>query len=366
MSRVTVKIRNPWTPHQVLAQVNAVTDSLRYGFVLDRASRAIFSISRGDPLFSENLGLLDIGSMVSLERVDDDALPWVGYVTFMHIDKTAPAGSFVCDDFAGSIYMKARTPKNWAELDQAAGLHIQNTFRDADARQNPPVMTRLDMDGGLGPHVAYTPRAEPLLDMLRTMSRLGWEWAVHPHGLKGGPLQMHLQWAGQVGFDRSTEMIFTEGAHFENAKLHKSADGHFSNALAVGGTGDFGARDAAQANAAGSGSDLELITGTAFEKAPPTSPALAGTRTLIEPSVTGTDALGSMARRLHTAPEHIRERLTFQLVESAIDMEKIELGSYYGVRFSDLELGLGYERVVRCMALNCDESGVLEMIAEAQ
>lgn len=360
MTDVMVTFRDPYPPHRVLAATRAVENSLAYGFVLDRASKASFKLSRSDALVSASPDIPVLGAMVSLERTDS-VLPWVGYVTDMTVDLADSEAAFTCQDWAGALFENARTAKDWAEIELSSGEIIRRVYMDTDARGEPPLLGWLDAEAG--PAVPYTAKGETFLAFLRDMSRrTGWEWALYT--LVGAAVEVRLKWTGAIGFDRHDEMLLQEGRHFKRARLTRSAEGHRAAAVAIGGSGTFRDRPAAQVNA--TGRKDEGIEGQVAGISKPSSPALAGTRVLIEPGVSSTEALLATARRSLSAPEYIKERLTLHLVESTIDMNKIELGSRYTVKFANLALGLGYERVIRVMALSLNESGVMEMIAEVQ
>ena len=89
-----------------------------------------------------------------------------------------------------------------------------------------------------------------------------------------------------------------------------------------------------------------------------------GTRVAFEPSETSLEALATTARRVYAARDWIGEHLTFSFVETTVDMNLIELGGIYGVRFKDLVLGLGYEREIRIHGLALGEDGVVDVEAE--
>jgi hypothetical protein len=357
---VLVSFRGPYPPHRVLGATRAVENSLAYGFVLDRLSRAAFKVSRADALVDDNPDVFAFGNMVTLERTDS-ALPWVGYITDSDMDNADPEASFVCNDWAGALFEEARTATGWSEIELSSGEIIRRVHMEANARAEPPLLCALD--AGAGPTVPFTAKGESFLAFLRDMARrTGWEWALYP--TVGTSVQMRLKWTGSVGIDRSHAVAFQEGRHFKRAKIARSTDGYKAAAVAIGGSGTFRERPAAQINFAGRSDEGIVSQKSGF--AAPTSPALAGTRVLIEPGVSSAEALLATARRSFTAPDYIKERLTLYLVESTIDMTKIELGSRYTVRFKTLDLGLTYERVVRAMALSLNESGVMEMVAEVQ
>jgi hypothetical protein len=357
---VVIKFRDPYSPHRELGEARAVVGSLAYGFVLNRASRATFKISRGDALVSSNPDALALGRMVTLER-SDGLLPWVGYITQTDMDTADPEASFICTDWAGTLFERARTAKGWAAQELSSGELIRRVHEEADARGEPPLPCDLDTEAG--PAVPYTPKMETFLAFLRDMAaRTGWEWAMRYS--VGATVGATLKWTGSIGFDRSGEVAFQQGRHFQRARLTRSIEGHISAAVAVGGTGAFGARPAAQVNQAG-----RQDSGIAAQKSgfgPPNSPALAGTRVLVDPVVTTTDALLASARSTFTSPDYVKERPTLSIVESTIDMKKIELGSRYSVKFTSLDLGLGYERVVRVVAIDLSESGIMQLVVEVQ
>lgn len=356
-----IKFHDPHPPHRVLGTAFAVENSLSYGFVANRASRAAFQISRGDALVTDNPDAFALGNMVTLERTDGK-LPWVGYVTQTDVDLADPAASFVCTDWAGQLFEGARTAFGWPEETLASGEWIKRVHADADARGEPPLPCLLDVESG--PPVPYSPKMESFLTFLRDMAkRAGWEWAMFYS--VGHTVRVTLKWTGTIGIDRSGEVTFSEGRHFKRARITRSAEGHISAAVAVGGSGTFSSREAAQVNALGR-ADPGIAAQAAGEAKAPSSPALAGTRVLVEPGATTEEARLATARSTFTSPDYVKERLTLDLVESTIDMSKIELGSSYTVKFTNLDLGLGYERVVRVVAIDLNESGVIGLIVEVR
>lgn len=362
MTEAIVEFRDPWPPHALLGSTKV--NRLRYGFVLNAPGTAYFGLSRGSAQAEANPQHFDVGTMVTIVRTDE-VLPWVGYVSEIDMDVADPEWSYSCEDVAGALFDQARTAKDWPERTTTAGTLIRDVFADAAARAEPPLIAELAQDIGLGPRVAYTVKAESLLGFLQHMAQLtNWEWGLR-NEVAGGAVRVVLTWAERQGFDRRDETHWLQNRHFAVARLTKSAKGYLSSALAVGGAGSFAARPAAQLNATGRADGGIDAQSSGLGR--PASPALAGTRVSLHQDATNVEALFNAARRsLDRPPEQIAERLTLKLAESAIDMTKLELGSYYTVRFSDLNLGLGYSRVIRVMGIALDQSGAVEIVPEVQ
>jgi hypothetical protein len=359
MSDTVVRFREAWAPHRALATTRV--EDLDYGFMVGRPTTATFRVSRSDPNVGKFPDAFKLGQMVTIERTDN-VLPWAGYITQRTLPLGDPYVSFTCKDHAGALFAKARTAKDWQPLDRAAGDLLKLVFSDVDARAEPPLMVRLGGDLAGGPNVEYTAKAQTFLAFLQTVSRItGWEWGLH-HSIEQEPVTT-LLWRDQIGGDYRNEIVFDQEIGFTEARLTQSSDGYLGGVMVVGGSGTFRDRPAAQANREGradAGVDgHKVVADEAAE-----SPALAGTQVLIEQAVTSVAALGTAAVRRFKSIELLKERLTIQLREGGINMKRLELGSVYTVRFSDLDFGLGVERAIRAIGIRLGQDGVVQIVAE--
>lgn len=369
MSEIRAKFRNPFPPHFVIAEVTPT--AVGYGFQLDQASTGALSVSQTDIVGSAQPEAFIHGALVSLER-DDGYLPYVGWVTGRDIVKGAPAVNFELKDWAGGLLAIAACGIWQQPQSLRAGRIAQLVLGEAKQRQRPPLLLDIVADVE-GPTVNYQGRAEPVLDFLRTMSQAGLEWALSVR-VSPNDVKVQLVLSERVGRDLRNEIILEEsesgdvaGGAFVEAKLREDAEGYIASAMVVGGTGDFADRRVVEVNAGGLTSESGIASQVGGEPVP-SSPALSGTRVIVEQSLDNEDALYAVARRQYTTPEYVKSRMTFALFEPWLAqndyLKDIELGSIYGVRFSDLTFGLGYERAVRCVGLDVDSGGVLRMTAD--
>lgn len=358
MTVVTVRLRSPFAPHQVLAETHATR--MRYGFAIGREGRASFPISRADPNLTDLSYLFQLGVMVSLER-SDGLLPWVGFVTDRRLGLSDPHAGFVAQDHYGAIFKQARTAKQQDERTLSSGDLIKEILQEVDARGLPPLDVDFNANVTGGPRISYTPKAERLSSFLTKMARMcDCEWGL-TYSVAPASASASLTWQHRLGHEH-TGVTFEEGRHFEDARLEQRADGHIAAGIAIGSSGTFGARPAVEVNEQGRASPG--VEGRRASIAPiASSPALMGTRVIVEPQVSGTDSLALAAERALEAPDGVREDLTFGLVESEIDMKELELGGTYRVRFAGLDLGLGYQRRIRIKAMSLGEDGVVDCVA---
>jgi hypothetical protein len=93
-----------------------------------------------------------------------------------------------------------------------------------------------------------------------------------------------------------------------------------------------------------------------------------GSRVLTLPNITNENALAASAEREHDTPEHIREQLSFTLIESKIDLTYPPApGDLATVRFSDILQGQTLTRIVRVLGLQHDhESGMIDVEAKIE
>lgn len=360
---VEIRIRDPFPPHRTLAIVEA-GEEFRYGFLIGGPSEVAFAVERSDPNAAANFRM---GNMITFERPKDGAHPWVGYITRARHRLSAPVSWLECRDLLGSLYRRARTPKGWGELRMAAGDWIRSVFADADRRGDPPLLTR--QPSSFGPQIAYTPAAESIADFLETMAAgANWEYGIR-HDVSSPEVISQLLWQPRLGRDMSTAggVRFEEGVHFTDAEYVEDVDGFLKSAVAIGGTGAIEARPAALAS--DTGADDVGISGTPFATSAQRSPILQGTRVVTEPQISNVDALVNVARRQHETPEFIGEALSFQMHESAdadgleaVDVSKIELGSVYEARFSDLAMGATLERRVRLLGYSIGTDGEIDCV----
>lgn len=359
MADVFVRFRDPFYPHSTIAEVRP--SSLRYGFLLHRAGRAGFRVSRGDANLADAFAL---GAFVTVER-DDKVLPWSGYITERVLDAKSAEVAFIAQDLAGSLLDMAIAPKHWPERTAASGQIIREVFTDAMQRADPPIRIRLPEANG--PVVAYTARAETLLSFLRTMERFtDWEWSLRSR-VSSDAVDTELVWQERTGIDRSSAFTLESGVHVSGLKLTQNAEGFIQRAIAVGGTGTFADRTAESVSLDGSGfTGAESSSLGIAEPPSPISPALSGTRVIVGSQITNRAALRLAARRLHFPEEHVREQLDFQFVESRVDLNMIDLGSTYRLRYVDLAFGRKVERRFRIQALSLGTEGKIGVVAEIE
>lgn len=361
MTAVLVSLRDPWPPHQVRAVTRV--GGLRYGFGLNESLRTVLDLSDADPNVA---ALFEHGAMVTLERSSDKLFPWVGYITERDLELGGGTHRVVVDEYANALFSRARTRKDWGTLgEQSIGELIKTLFGEAQRGGSLPVPVAIDSYGG--PDVEYTPRAESLLDVLRDLARVGYEWTMR-YEIDRYTVNATLVCAERLGSDHRSGTVFQGGAHFNEATLHQQAEGLFAEAVVVGGTGTFADRPAATATIEGRASGE---VGAAVYPAPnapllseQTSPIVAGSRVITLPSVTNQRALASAARALYSAPDYVRERLSGKLVEGAITPSEVELGGTYTVRFDSLAWGLNVVRDVRFLGLSFGEDGMIGFEAD--
>ena len=104
---------------------------------------------------------------------------------------------FQARDHVGALFVKGRTAKDWQEIDLSSGIVIRRVLEEADARGQPPLMVQFGSCEG-GPVVAYTPKAETLVQFLRTMSKLGWEWSLK-YEVTQGSVVTNFCWQERIG-----------------------------------------------------------------------------------------------------------------------------------------------------------------------
>lgn len=364
MTAVLLKLRKPWPPHEIIGS-SALPDSVRYGFGIMEEQTTEFSLSRASVL-TDDPDVLRGGIMVTFER-SDQFLPWVGWL----VDKRRtslrdPEASFTVQDHMAALIAEARTQKLSNELTGSGGAILRTVFQEANQRAEPPLMLDNIKELELGPSVSITPKAESLLSFLNKVSlACDWEWEL-VHKVIPANVSTTLRWRERLGHDRSQEVVFQEKHDFEDAVVSTNAKGFAGAALIVAGSGVFKDRKAIQATATGR-SDPG-ITGEKVKLVSPSSPSPVhlGTRVVTMPTVTNEPAIRAAARRTIRSPRFIRERWTLRLVESKIDVGRIELGSLYGIRFNSIDLGRGVSRVVRCLGIGLDQSGIIEMVAEVE
>jgi len=359
MTLPTVYLRDPFPPHAALAALQVA--DLSYGFMLMRPSACSFRLSVADPNLADWADKFRLGSMISVER-EDGQLPWAGMVTRMEAIAGDPLVSFEAKDHAGALFARGRTRKG-GTLEQASGRLIAEIFAEAEARAEPPLLVKLELEDG--PPVRYTPRANTLLDFLDTLADFtDWEWGLS-HEV-GPTLATTLSWRGRQGFDRTGEVCWEHGFHFTKASYTQDAEGFIGSGVAVGGTGLFAERAAAAVNISGAASPGIEARPVAVMNVP-IFPALAGTAVLVDSQVDDKESLFRGAARLHNRPQAAKEQLSLQLAESMVDLNRLGIGDYVTVRLSDINLGLGLERTVRVTALQFEpEKGTIDVETEVQ
>jgi hypothetical protein len=333
--------------HSIVA--TARVSDLTYGFGIGEPMMAQFKVSRADP---NNAGAFRLGMMVTFKR-DDGLHPWAGYITERRMSGDDPMVEIDCRDHAGALFQIAALPRYDAEQTLSAGEWIRRMGQAVNARGQPPLDVQWPTSAGAP--VAFTPSMESYLDFLRTMAEHDdAEWAL-AHDLKGDRVITRLNWARRLGSDKRN--IIWE--RYTRSRFTQTASAFTGTTVAVGGTGSYAERPAEAASAAGLGVDA-TIAGNALPKArkpPIASPIFDGTVVTTHQSVTNRSALANAARRRHDLPPESAERLELTLAETDVNMQDLELGAIYTVKFPSLDFGLGIERYVRLMAFSLGQEG---------
>ncbi len=364
MDQPVVKIRDPWPPHNEIGVADV--GALNYGFAIGQSTQVQFNVSRADP----NAAGFQEGAMMSIERPHDNAHLWVGFISDAIDDLAGPVSLITCTDIFGTLFAGGREANAWGVQEATVGEVIRRILGEANARAEPPLLVELPITAG--PRIDYQPTAKPLTDFMRTMvDHSDWEWEINSE-IRGVGLRHRLLSVRRRGRDLSGSVIFEDGQHFTDARLHRKASAYIRSALAVGGSGEFTGRPAAVANVAGT--RAPGLAPSFADGQRDSSPALMGTRVLVDPAVTNRSALQRAASRLHHSTEFVRHTLTFTLHETndvagiaAFDVTKLEMGSLYRCRFEDLALGKKYDRVVRMLGFSFDTAtGNIPCVVEVQ
>lgn len=360
MTDVQLSIRDPWYPHATLSTPGF--SGLSYGFMLHRPAGASFNISRSQ---DDAAGHIRLGMFMTLDR-SDGLLPWAGYISQRVMDARGSQVQFQAKDIPGALFSKAVEPSSWSEqTGLTAASMIDLILNYARQRGDPPLQLEFSGQDG-GPTIEYTPRAQTVLSFLSTMEKwTGWEWDVVTRidDLRARPV---LTWQHRVGRDLSHDFWIEDGVHVKDLRLTQDAEGWLTSAIAIAGTGPLAQRETVTTTREGFRTEDAVDVGDAKVLLTPTdSPALMGTRVIVDDQV-GPASLGAAAARVLDAPEFIRESLEFTLVESTVQMDKIELGNLISIRFADMGFGLGVERVVRIVAMSMGVDGEIRVVAEVQ
>lgn len=369
---IAVKFRRPFQPFESWAQLQiADNPALSYGFVLGSASRAQFSISRNDVNAAY---LLEAGPMVSIER-GDGYLPWIGFITQRRIKAGESTVQYTATDHFGAILAQARTAIGTTAVTMSSGGLISLALREASARGEPPV--ELLPPGDVGPPITYQLRAEMFDSFLRAMTQAtDYEWGLH-HSIAPttDKVETRLQWQRRIGQrgELGVELAFEEGRHFTDIEVIDDSEGYLAAGLAVAGGGEFSARPAVQANAAGR-DDGPAVKGVSSRiegglRAPGgraariSSPVFMGTRVVVDQQLqsgTADAALDAAARRAQQSPDLTGRHIAFSVAEGAVnDMQHVRLGARALVRLKTLAFGLGLSAVVRIVGINLGVDGVI-------
>lgn len=364
-AQTTFYIRDPLPPHPVLHQV-AVAD-LGYVHMLMEPSEVSFRVPTNDPNLDDYAHNFQAGMACSVER-DDGLFPFFGIVTKTAGTSGGGGVEFTAKDHVGALLSKAIAPIDATPSVESAAGHIRRVLALADARAHPPLLLDLDLDDG-GPSVEYQGQGEYVDDFLRRMAEAtGWEWGLRHELTRAGACSF-LVWRAFQGPDLTAYALWEEGKHFTKAKYTQLASAFISNAQAVGGQGAFDLRPSARASTRGHPlQPTRRVSPGLGLQSERNVPGLLGSRIFTLPNVTNEEALQQSAERALDAPEHIREQLSFTLVDGSIDLNYPPApGALATVRFSDILSGATLTRVVRVLGLQLDpEAGTIDVEAKVE
>lgn len=326
-----------------------------YGFVLGEMGTANFYLPRGDEAIEDMASLMPgrkrVGMMVTPKR-GDSLFPWAGWVTGYSASPGGVYYGYTAKD-AGYLLQKAEGAKT-GTFTGSAGKVLREVLAEMKTRYTLPISLERLEDGG--PYVDYTPAGKKGLSIVQELARLAdHEWwfdvAVTPERV-----EHYLRFGRRRGRDRRGTVIWRESQHVNVGQYSQDADGIFSEALVVGGTGTYAERPAVSANAAGA--SRAGVTGVSAPARTPTSavgsPIFEGTSSYRTRAATEVSALTSAAQRLFDVPEEFGESIEATLIEPNVEMNTWGIGDIVTVALETADLGVPVDLPVRVMGLEMD------------
>ncbi len=356
MTLAEVHFRDFLPPHVSRATVRA--KDIRYAHMLNRPTTASFSIPRSDPSLTSFRDFMGMGSFITIERTDG-LLPWAGWVDNIRNSDTSGQVMYRCADHAKALYGRSRVPPSVGEIKGPITSLLPLVYKATNNRDAPPLMTELSV-AGRGTTIEYTSRQESFLAALNTLTKAaGLEWILTCKTTEDVVVRLNVD--RRVGSDVRGNVKWEQGQHFNTAVYTQDAEGFAVAAVVIGGIGSFNSRPSGSSER-GLGPIQDRDKDTALvpitRRAGPVgptivfgSPSLRTTRVDIEPGITNEQALTDAAESLFNAPDFVAEQLSFSLVESAVDLDYVQVGNIVSIRLSDMALGAGLERDVRILGL---------------
>lgn len=316
---------------------------------------ASFLLPRSDPKVADVARLLArCVPLVAILRSDGN-LPFVGYPVSPSFEDTDTHGAFQLADH--TLMLNQGNARIAAEVKLASGYLIADELRAAALRAEPPLNIDLSLVGG-GPPASIAMSGQNLDSFLREMERqTDYEaflsYNVTPATPYPTSLKTFLNWRNRQGTDRRNEDRWEGGIHLSKVKYAYDYTKGLHAHTSVGGTGVLTDREAQTASVNGRSIGKPNVV------APGSLLGIGGSKVEFNQMVTDPPILAMRSEQYIGSPENAVIRWEADVIESGVDMSRVECGDIRVLSSDTAYLGQPVTGVARMIGLELNaDSGV--------
>lgn len=315
---------------------------------------ATFLVPRTDPNAAALAALL--ARCVPLVKItrEDAVLPFVGFPMPMQFKGADTHGAFQLMDHTSRLAL-ANT-RIAAETKKPGGQFIVDEFTAAEQRGEPPLYLDLRLVAG-GPNASFALSAQKCDALLREMESQADYDSFFSYQIDAG-VTTFLRWEQRQGIDHRGDDEWVEGDQLANVQYNIDNTKGLKAITTVGGTGSVPNRPSVTANSGG-----KSIGATTVPTIVP-SRGVGGGRVDFVQGVTDPTALAARAQQAIVAPQNAVISWEFDILESAIDMSKLNVGDTRYIASPTAFMGQPVEGLARIIGLELNPmTGVHHAVA---
>lgn len=296
--------------------------------------------------------------MITLERSDGN-LPFVGFPVDPRFKRSDTHGALQLADH--TMLLTQASTRIVAETRQSSGRFIIQELTEAAQRAEPPLYLDLRQITD-GPAASLALSGGTLEAMIRELEKQTGLEAFLTYQISPAAVVTSLQWRARQGKDRRTEDRWIDGEELADLQYNLNYRAGKRSVTSVGGSGSVPARPSATTTI----SAPKAIGATVSKVVARGRAGYGGAQVDFVPQVTDPQLLAARNVQVLGAPANAAVSWEFSVVESRVDMSKVNMGDIRRIASQDALMGQPVSGIARIISMELNsETGVHQMVAVA-